>query len=708
MKHVFLVLIGISTSILFHSCKETNMISQTDLQDNPFINEFDTPYGVPPFDKIKDAHYKPALEAAMEAHKREIDAIAENKNEADFVNTIEALDTAGSFLNRVSYVFYNLTGANTNEVLQALEQEMAPKLAKHYDYISLYEKLFARVKSVYDKRENLELSEEQNKLLEDTYKSFVRNGALLTGKDRERISSINEQLSGLTVKFSQNVLAEVNSYQMLIDNEEDLAGLPSNLVSTAAESAAAAGHDGKWLFTLQNPSVMPFLQYADNRELRKTIWEAFKNKCKNGNEYDNREIIRDIVNLRLEKAKLLGYATHADYVLEERMAKKSENVQNLLDQLWPAALQKAKAEEAEINEYIRKQGGDFACEAFDWRYYAEKIRVEKYDLNENELKEYFQLENMHKAVFGTVEKLWGLQFKERKDLPSYHPEATAYEVTEADGSTVGILYMDFHPRESKRSGAWMSSFSPQKMKSGERILPVIMIVCNFTKATGDIPALLTFDEVTTYYHEFGHALHGLLSNTQYNSQAGTNVPTDFVELPSMIMENWASEAEVLKMFATHYKTGETIPDQLVNKMKNAGTYGQGFATVEYLSSTILDMDYHTITEKWIGDPVIFENEKMEQAGLISSIIPRHSSTYFLHLFTYGYSAGYYSYIWSEVLDADAFEVFKKNGIFDQETATSFRKNILERGGSADAMELYIRFRGQEPIIQPLLKKRGLM
>lgn len=706
LKPIYVILLVISAAMLF-SCKSKETETMSDLSDNPLLLPYETPFGVPPFDKIKNEHFKPALEESMALHKKEIDAIAGLSDEPTFENTIEALDKAGELFNRISNTFYNLSAAHTNDVIKAVEQDMAPKIAQHFDYIRLNEKLFDRVKKVYESGDQLNLNEEQSKLLDDTYKSFIRNGALLTGKDRETISKINEELSSLTVAFGQNVLNEVNSFQMWVDKEEELAGLPEGVKATAAEAAKNAGQEGQWLFTLQNPSVMPFLQYADNRDLRKKIWEGMSMKGANGNEYDNKENIKKLVSLRLERARLLGYPDHASYVLEERMAKTPQAVNDLLSRLWTPAMKKAQAEAGEINAYIKKSGGDFTAEPYDWRYYDEKIRKEKYDLDENEIKQYFQLENVHKGVFGTVEKLFGLTFKERKDLPTYHPEATAYEVLDKDASIVGILYMDFHPRESKRGGAWMSSFSDQKMENGIRIPPVITIVCNFTSPTADMPALLTFDEVSTYFHEFGHALHGLLSNTTYISQAGTNVPTDFVELPSMIMENWATEPEVLKMFATHYKTGELIPDALIQKIKNAGTYGQGFATAEYLASSMLDMGYHTMTTAFEQDPVSYENNLMDQMALIDEIIPRHRSTYFNHIFAGGYSAGYYSYIWSEVLDSDAFEVFKSKGIFDQATASSFRKNILERGGTADAMELYKRFRGTEPQIEPLLKKRGL-
>jgi peptidyl-dipeptidase Dcp len=701
----------IATSLLLFtitfSCKNNDMNKNNTPADNPLLSSFSTPYGVPPFDLIRDEHYKPAFEAAMAIHKSEIDSIASIASSPDFNNTIVALDGAGSMLSRISNIFFNMTGAHTNETLEKISVEMAPVLAKHYDYIALHQKLFERVKTVWDNKASFQLSEEQNELLEKTYKSFIRNGALLGAKEKETITKINEELSSLTVKFGQNTLAEVNDFKLVVDKKDDLKGLSDDLISAAADAAKEQKMEGKWLFTLHNPSVMPFLQYAENRALRKKLWDAMQKKGNNGNKNDNNEIIKKIASLRVQRANLLGYPTHAHYVLEEQMAKNPDNVNKLLNELWKPSISKAQKEAQEIQDFIKKEGSNFKLEPQDWRYYAEKIRQEKYALDENEIKQYFSLDNVHLGVFSTVQKLFGLTFKERKDLPTYHPEATAYEVNDADGSFVGILYMDFHPRESKRGGAWMTSFSDQKMKDGKRVPPVISIVCNFTKPTGDTPALLTFDEVSTYFHEFGHALHGLLSNVNYGSLAGTNVPTDFVELPSQIMENWALEPEVLKSFAKHYKTGEVIPDALIQKIKSSGTYGQGFATTEYLSASMLDMDYHTqqqVLEGNIGD---FEKKSMDTKGLISEIIPRYRSTYFNHIFSGGYSSGYYSYIWSEVLDSDAFEAFKSKGLFDKETAISFRKNILEKGGTADAMELYKRFRGSEPKIDPLLKKRGL-
>ena len=675
--------------------------------DNPLLVAFDTPFGVPPFESIKEEHYIPALEAAMVQHKEEVDTISHNPAAPDFVNTIVALDQAGAALHRVASVFFNITSAHTNDRLEKISEEMAPTLAQHFDYIALNEKLFNRVKAIWETKENAGLDEEQFELLRKTYKSFIRNGALLNREDKATITEINEKLSILSLKFGQNTLAEVNEFQMVVENREELTGLPEDLLAAAADAAKAEDKNGKWLFTLQNPSVIPFLQYAENRSLREKIWYAMQHKGNNKDKNDNQEIIKSIVNLRLERANLLGYPTHSHYVLEEQMAKSPENVNKLLYQLWKPALEKANQEAKEIQDYIVAEGHDFELAPFDWRYYSEKIRKQKFDLDENEIKQYFSLEQVHQGVFLTVQKLYGLTFTERNDLPSYHPDTTGYVVNDQQGETIGILYMDFHPRESKRGGAWMTSYADQRMQNGQRVVPVISIVCNFTKPTQDTPALLTFDEVSTYFHEFGHALHGLLSNVNYVSLAGTNVPTDFVELPSQIMENWASEPEVLKSFARHFQTDETIPDDLVEKIQNAGTYGQGFATVEYLAACFLDMFYHNITQKIEGDVNAFERDIMEQRGLISSIIPRYKGTYFNHIFAGGYSSGYYSYIWSEVLDADAFEAFKAKGLFDPETALSFRKNILEKGGTADPMELYRRFRGSEPQIASLLKKRGL-
>lgn len=704
MKILYMMCIAI---LSLSACKEqkSDELSKT---ENPLLDAFDTPNQVPPFDKIKDEHFKPAIEAAIAMHKQEIDAIAGNTEVADFENTIVAMDKSGEPLNHIELIFYNLINAHTNDRLEKISEETAPLFSKHQDYISLNEKLFLRVKSVWDNRNQLNLDGEQFKLLEKTYQGFIRNGALLSQEDKKKITKINEELSLLALKFGQNTLTEVNEFKLVVDNESELIGLSESQKAAAAAAGLESGDKGKWVFTLQNPSVMPFLQYAENRDLRKKIWQGMQLKGNNNDKNDNKTIIQKISDLRLQRAKLLGYENHASYVLEDQMAKNPANVHSLLDKLWQPALDKARQESAQMQEYIKRQGERFELQPYDWRYYAEKIRKEKFDLDENELMPYFSLQEVQKGVFMVVNKLFGLSFTERKDIPTYHPEAIPYEVKDADGSLLGILYMDFFPRASKRGGAWMTSFRDQKMENGKRIPPVISIVCNFTPPAGDTPSLLTYDEVTTFFHEFGHALHGLLSDVKYISLAGTNVPTDFVELPSQIMENWAAEPSVLKLFAKHYKTGEIIPDALIKKIKNAGTYGQGFATTEYLAASLLDMDYHTISEPLKTGVDAFEKASMQSKGLIEEIIPRYRSTYFNHIFSGGYSAGYYSYIWSEVLDSDAFEAFKEKGLFDQKTATSFRKNILEKGGTGDPMEMYKKFRGKEPDIKPLLKKRGLV
>lgn len=675
---------------------------------NPFFKAYTTPYQVPPFDLIKNEHFKPAILEGIKQHEAEINAIANSSAKPTFENTIVAMDKAGALLTRVSSVFYNLNSANTNDEIQKTAREISPEMAAHSDNIILNQKLFSRVKQLWDNRESLKLNSEQAKLLENTHKSFVRSGANLNDADKARLRKINSELSLLSLQFGQNLLAETNNYELVIDKKEDLAGLPSALISAAEEDARSKGKEGKWVFTLQNPSVMPFLQYADKRELRKQIWEAYTLRGDQNNKFDNKEVVRSIVNLRREKAQLLGYKDHASYVLEETMAKTPENAYKLLNQLWKPALSVAEREAFDIQKMIDASGEKFKLAPYDWRYYAEKVRKDRFDLDEQELKPYFSLEKVREGVFTVTKKLYGLQFKEINNIPKYHKEVAAYEVTEADGKLVGVLYTDFFPRASKRGGAWMTSYSSQKMEKGKRIAPVISIVCNFSKPTGDAPALLTFDEVTTFFHEFGHALHGLLSNVNYESLAGTSVSRDFVELPSQIMENWAAEPEVLKMFAKHYKTNEVIPDALIKKLQNAGTFDQGFATTEYLAASLLDLDYHTQANELKENIGTFETASMKKVGLTDEIIPRYRSTYFSHIFAGGYSAGYYSYIWSGVLDTDAFSAFKDTGdLFNQEKAQSFRKNVLEKGGTEDPMILYKRFRGAEPGIKALLKKRGL-
>ncbi|MGV3558867.1 M3 family metallopeptidase [Larkinella arboricola] len=682
--------------------------------NNPFFSAYTTPFGVPDFEKIKPEHYEPAFDEGIKQQAAEIAKITGQTQAPTFANTIEALEASGDLLSRVSTVFFNLNNANTSEALQKIAQSVAPKLAKNGDDISLNPALFKRVKAVYDQRNKLKLTGEQQRLLEKTYKSFVRGGAALTPEKQDRLRKINEELSVLTLKFGQNLLAENNAYTLVIDKPEDLSGLPAALVSAPADEAKkrnlADGPTGrKWVFTLQNPSIMPFLEYADNRALREQIFKAYLERGNHNDERDNKEIMARMVKLRAEKAQLLGYENHAAYILEESMAQTPAKVSELLNQLWAATVPVTKQEAAELQALMDKDGKNETLESWDWRYYAEKLRKEKYALNAEELKPYFSLDNVRNGIFMLTNRLYGLHFELRKDLPVYHEEVLAYEVKEADGRHVGIFYMDFHPRASKRGGAWMTSFRRQEVQNGKKITPVVSIVCNFARSAGDAPALLSLDETRTFFHEFGHALHGLLSNVTYGSLSGTSVPRDFVELPSQIMENWSEEAQMLKLYAKHYKTGEVIPDALIDKINKSSLFNQGFATTEYLAASLLDMDYHTLKpDQTPTDVLAFEKQSMDKIGLIPQIPPRYRSTYFQHIFAGGYSAGYYSYIWSAVLDADAFEVFKQKGLFDPKSAQSFRKNVLERGGTDEPMTLYKNFRGAEPDIKPLLRRRGLI
>ncbi|MEZ0452233.1 M3 family metallopeptidase [Sphingobacterium thalpophilum] len=690
----------VATAIV--GCEEKKIMT-----DNPLLLAYDTPFNVPPFDKIKNEHFRPAFEEAIKVHNLEIDSIVNNSEKPNFQNTIVALENAGSLLNNVSTVFYNLNSANTNDSIQAIAKDLAPILSSHSDEISMNAKLFDKIKEIWNNRNSLGLDAEDAKLLEETYKSFVRSGANLKEADKEKMKKINAELSTLTTQFGQNLLAETNAYELVVDSASQLEGLPESLKTAAAEEATAKGKKDKWVFTLQNPSIMPFLQYAKNRELRKQIWDAYQMRGNHDNTSDNKEIIQKIVNLRLQKAKLLGYASHANYVLEESMAKTPENVYALLNKLWAPALAKAKGEEADIAKEIKAEGGDFAVAPYDWRYYTEIIRKKRFALDEDEIKPYLSLPAVREGAFAVANKLYGLTFVALNNVPTYHEEVEVYEVKDKDGSHLGLLYADFFPRESKRGGAWMTSYRDQSTKDGKRVAPVISIVCNFTKPVGKNPALLTFDEATTLFHEFGHALHGLLSNVRYRSMAGTSVPRDFVELPSQIMENWAADPEVLKTYAKHYKTKEAMPDSLIQKMEKAGTFDQGFATVEYLAASLLDMNYHATTKEISKDINGFEKGAMKKIGLIEAIIPRYRSTYFQHIFNSGYSAGYYAYIWSEVLDSDAFAAFKEKSLYDQPTAESFRKNILQKGGTDDPAKMYRTFRGADPDPKYLLKKRGL-
>jgi len=677
-------------------------------ESNPLLTEWNTPFGTPPFDKIRTEHYLPAFEEAIKIHNKEIDAIINNNEEPTFENTIVALDRSGELLRRVERVFNAMNSALITEELQEISKKISPMLAAHKDEINLNGRLFDRVKTVYENRDKFNLNTEQNIQLDKYYKNFIRGGANLTEKEKEEFKKINEELSLLSLKFGENVLKETNRFELIIDNESDLEGLPETIVEAAASAAKDKGYEGKWLFTIHKPSMIPFLQYSTKRNLREKIYRAYFMKGDNDDEFDNKEIIKKMVNLRLRRAKMLGFSNHAEYVLDDQMAKNPENVYNLLNKLWPAALNRAKSERDEMQKMIYAEGNDFKLEPWDWWYYAEKIKKAKYDLNEDELRPYFQVENVIEGVFTLASDLFGIKFVERNDIPKYHPEVRVFEVKEANGKHIGILYTDYFPRATKRGGAWMDEFRRQYKKDGKMITPVIYNVGNFSKPTGDKPALLSLDEVNTLFHEFGHALHGLLSNCTYESISATETPRDFVEFPSQVMENWALHPAVLKKYAKHYKTGEIIPDELIEKIQNSSLFNQGFATVEYLAASFLDMDWHTITEPFNGDVREFENNSMSKLKLIKEIIPRYRSTYFNHIFSGNYSSGYYSYIWSEVLDADAFNYFEESGnVLNKEIAAKYREFILSKGGTEDAMELYRKFRGQDPSIEPLLKRRGL-
>lgn len=676
-------------------------------QTNPFFEEYKTPFGVPPFNLIKNEHFLEAFTKGIANHKNEIQLIVNNDETPNFQNTIMALENSGKLLNKVSNVFYNINSANTSEEIQGIAQKLAPVTSAHQDEITLNLELFKRVKQVWDNKKTLKLNIEEAMLLEKTYKRFVRNGANLDQKSKEKLKQINSELATLTLKFGQNMLAETNNYVLEIKDKTKLAGLSDETIENAKAVAKSKGENEKFMFTLQNSSIMPFLQYAKDRELRKEIWTAYKNRANNGGANDNNEIAVKITNLRLEKAKLLGYKNYATYGLEETMAKTPEKVREFLNKLWEPTKKMAAQEAKELQVLMAKDGIKDKLQPYDWRYYSEKLRKEKFNLDENELKPYFSIDAVTNGVFYVCEKLWGLTFQKVENAPAYHKDATLWEVFDKDKSHLGVLYMDFHPRASKRGGAWMTSYRSQEYENGERKAPVISIVCNFSKPTENAPALFTLDEVTTYFHEFGHALHGLFSDVKIKSLAGTSVSRDFVELPSQVMENWATDPEVLKVYAKHYQSGQTIPDALIKKMEAAGTFGQGFATSEFLASALLDMDFHDRTEPITGSAEAFEIASMKKHGLHESIIPRHRANLFSHIFAGGYAAGYYSYIWSGVLDTDAFDQFKKTSLFNQEKAQSFRQNILERGGTEDPMELYKRFRGGEPSTEPLLRKRGL-
>jgi len=675
-------------------------------QENPFLIEWDGPYGAPPFDRIVPDHYIPAYEKAMALHKAEIEAIVDNPEPPTFENTVEAFERSGALLTRVDIYVANQNSAHTNEATQAVVKEMAPILSGHSTDIALNPALFDRVARVWAARETLDLDAEQRMLLEKTYKQFVRNGAQLEGEARRRMRAINGELSTLGVRFSDNLLAEMNAPALVIEDANDLEGLPEDIVAAAAGVAAANGLEGAWAFNLQRTSWTPFLTYSPRRDLREELYRAYMNLGSNGNEYDNTQIAAILAALRVERAQLLGYQTHADYVLEERMAETPDRVFDLLERVWVPALAAAKAESQELQAMIDAEGGGFGLEPWDWWYYADKVRTEKYDFDEASVKPYFELDNVLAGTLDVATRLFGITFEERDDIPVYQEDVKVFEVKDADGTHLALLYTDYFTRASKRGGAWMNTYREQSKIDGRDIRPLVANHANFSKPVGDDPALLTLDEVRTLFHEFGHALHGILADGTYESLSGTNVYWDFVELPSQMMENWAMHPDVLPTYARHWETGEPIPQEMIDKLEASGKFNQGFATTEYVAASFLDMYWHTSSENDAQDALAFEAEVMDEIGMIPTIVSRYRTPYFAHVWGGEYAAGYYSYLWAEVLDADAFEYFKENGIFNEELARSYRENILEPGGSEPPMQLYLRFRGREPSVEPLLERRG--
>ena len=682
------------------------LISSCSNMENPFLRESAAPFGAPEFDKIRNEHYLPAFEAGIAEAKAEIDAIVSNEEEPTFENTIEAMEYAGQTLNKVASVFYALMEADTDDEMQQIAEQITPMLNDYSMYVSLNAPLFERVKAVYDKKDELGLDTDQLKLLDDNYKGFVRGGANLSDEDKELYSKWSEELSLLTLQFSRNVLAATNAYVLNITDEADLAGLPEFVRTMAAETAAEKGLEG-WAFTLDAPSYSPFLKYSENRELRKDIWTAYNTRAIGG-ESDNTEIVKKIIDLRIKIANILGYETYADYALEERMAKSKAIVNEFIKNLLEPSMPFAKKDVADVFAYAKKNGfKGQQLESWDFSYWSEKYQQAEYSLSAEELKPYFQLESCIDAVFGLATRLYGVSFKELDDVPVYHEDVKVYEVKDADGSHLALFYADFFPRASKRGGAWMTEFRGQSIMNGVEYRPFITIVCNFTKPTADAPALITHDELTTFLHEFGHALHGIFAKGRYHSLTGTSVSRDFVELPSQIMENWAFEPEYLNSFAKHYQTGEPIPAELIEKVVAAKNYLAGYAQVRQLHYGYLDMAWHSLTEVPAESTLEFEHKVLAPYAVMPSVEGAAFSTSFSHIFSGGYSAGYYSYKWAEVLEADAFSLFKEKGIFNTEVSSSFRKNILEKGGSEDAAVIYRNFRGHDPQPEALMEKLGL-
>ncbi|MBR1542739.1 MAG: M3 family metallopeptidase [Bacteroidaceae bacterium] len=676
---------------------------------NPFFNKYDTPHGTVPFHLIKLEHYEPAIIEGMARQKAEIDAIINNPAEPDFANTIEPYEQSGEMLHRTTTVFGNQLSANTSDELQELANKLMPMLSEHDNDICLNERLFARVKTVYDNQEHEDLNDEQRKLLKDIYIGFTRNGANLNEDQKAVFRELTKQLSLLSLQFSNNLLKETNDYQLHLTDEKDLAGLPPSSTEAAAETAEEKGLTG-WVFTLQAPSYSPFMTYADNRELRKELYMAYNTRCAHPNGQNNMEIVRQLVNLRMQVAQLLGYKSYADYVLERRMAQDQAHVYQLLNDLLDAYTPTAHQEIEEIESLAKEMEGDgFKLMPWDLGYYAHKLKERKFNLDNEKLRPYFELSKVKKGVFGLATRLYGITFKENKEIPVYHPDVDAYEVFDKDGSFLAVLYTDFYPRKGKQGGAWMTSYKEQWIdrQTGENSRPHVSLVMNFTKPTKDKPALLTHGEVNTFLHEFGHSLHGMFANTTYESLSGTSVYWDFVELPSQFMENYSVEKEFLHTFARHYETDEPIPDELVQSIIDAQNFNVAYACLRQVSFGLLDMAWYSREQEFDGDVTSFEREAWKRAQVLPQVEGTCMSVQFSHIFSGGYAAGYYSYKWAEVLDADAFALFKKHGIFDQATATSFRENVLSKGGTEHPMTLYKRFRGQEPTIDALLTRNGI-
>lgn len=673
---------------------------------NPLLASWRTPFKAPPFDRIEPRHFKPAFNEALRAHRQEIADIAGKAAKPTFANTIVALEKSGALLNKVADVFFNLASADTNEALQAVEREMAPKLAKHQSALLLNRRLFLRIADLYERRAELGLDAEALRLLERTYKGFERAGAKLDAKARRRIAEINTELAALGTAFTQNVLADEQAWHMILDGEQDLAGLPETFRAAAAQAATELGQPGKYAITLARSSVEPFLQFSARRDLREEAWKAWIKRGENGGKTDNRKIIVRMMALRVELARLLGFDTYAAYVLEDTMAKTPAEVRKLLDKVWPAALRRARAERDALEKRARDEGENFKIAAWDWRYYAEKERKARYDLDEAEVRSYLALENVLEAAFDTAGKLFGIVFEERSDVSVYHPDVRAWEVKTKGGDHVGLFYGDYYARPSKRSGAWMSSYRTQQKLTGD-VRPIVVNVMSVARGAPGTPTLLSFDDARTLFHELGHGLHGLLSDVTYPSLAMTNVLHDFVELPSQLYEHWLSRPEVLRRFALHAGTGKPMPQRLLDQLEAARTFNQGFQTVEYTASTLIDLELHSLTDAEGLDVDAFESEILARIGMPAEIVPRHRIPHFQHIIG-GYAAGYYSYLWSEVMDADAFVAFVEAGnVFDRKTATKLKTHIYSAGNRRDALEAYVAFRGRPPEIDGLLRKRGL-